>query len=479
MPVGPPGWCSVAPSWFKVSYSVRHPHATYPYVGRSQAYASTAFPLTFGVFQDYFGRHQNLANSTESIWIGVLSTGVPFMGAPFMTILCDTYPRIKPRYYVLFGWLLCASALIGAAFSRSLVALAWTQGVLYGGGLLILDVPVLLILNTWFIKRRGTAYGLLFGAADAIGFGATILAEWLLRNHTLQGALLTFACGITIISGPAIYLLKSRPADATTSIVVSESKEAAPTPSDHSTSPPPPLPITSRYYTRPIFYIFTLANTFHSTAWYLPFMYLPSYATSLGYSPTRGAYLLAAANFAQIFGELSFGHLSDRVNVHCLILASTLASSIAVFTLLGMAHSLVMLSFFALIFGTFGSGLISLWARMGTFFGQNDAQMIYSVMSFGRGLGSIVSGPISSALLRAAEGRRSYTHDNQSGDRAANYGNGKYIYIVLFVGTSMGVSALMGIVGLVVGWRQKELGAVDRKRSVDREREKASQDEEI
>lgn len=116
-----------------------------------------AFPLTFGVFQDYFGRHAGFEHTKMSVWIGVLSTGVPFMGAPFLTILCETYPKFKCRYYVILGWSLCVCSLVSAAFTKSLVALAWTQGAFYGAGLLILDVPALLILNTWFVKRRGLA----------------------------------------------------------------------------------------------------------------------------------------------------------------------------------------------------------------------------------------------------------------------------------------------------------------------------------
>jgi hypothetical protein len=127
-------------------------------------------------------------------------------------------------------------------------------------------------------------------------------------------------------------------------------------------------------------------------------------------------------------------------------------------TLWGFAKSIVMLSWFALIYGCLGSGLISLWSRMGSFFGQKDAQMIYSVMSMGRGLGSIVSGPISTALLEVAADRPARRKDG-----ITNYGNGKYLGIVLFVGLFMSLSAAMAIVGLLLGWHHKELGNVKRK----------------
>ena len=469
-----PGGCSAGLSSYKEIFLVCCRQAAC-FVSRfDHLILFIAFPQTFGVFQNYYKSDRRLSNASHSIWIGVLSTGIPFLGAPFMTAICDAHPKMKWRHYVVLGWAICFLSLFGAAFCKSLLPLAITQGVLYGVGLMILDVPVLLILNTWFDKRRGTAYGLLFGVTDLIGFGATILAEYLLRKHTLRGALLTFACALVVICGSAMWLLRSRPVDAPPTVAdlgtpVAEQilEKVVPTPfADRAASNF--APVTTRYYRRPIFYIFTLANVFHSLAYYLPFIYLPSYTTNLGYSSERGAYILAGANFAQIFGEVGFGALADLVNVHCLVMLCTLGSSIATLGLWGFAHSLVRLAWFALIFGTFGSGLISLWARMGTFFGQEDAQMIYSVMSFGRGVGVIISGPISTALLTATA-----SHKERHEDGAFRYGNGKYLGLVLFVGAAMFLAALMGIFGLVAGWHQKELGNTNPKAKT------ASQDLEV
>lgn len=419
-----------------------------------------AFPLTFGVFQDFFSKEQKLSNSSETIWIGVLSTGVPFLAAPFTTVLFENHSPARWRYSIILGWAICAVALIGASFSKSIMTLALTQGALYALGLIFIDVPTLLIVNTWFLKRRGTAYGVLFGVTDLTGFGMTILAEWLLRALGLRGALLTFACTV-LICGPAIYFLRPLPPTITPTNhfmtlaqqihLLEEQENLTLTPlSRRATSNLCSKTITTRYYRLPIFYIFALANLLHALAYYLPFIYLPSYATSLGYTPTRSAFLLAAGNFSQIFGEISFGNLSDRINVHWLILTGSLMSSVATLTMWGLAQNYAVLVVFALVFGSFGSGMISLWARMGTFFGQRDAQMIFSIMSLGRGVGSITSGPISSALLRGGAGAAGGVSNGVTGGMG-KYGGGKYAGVVLFVGASMAASAMMGVIGLFAG----------------------------
>jgi len=152
--------------------------------------------------------------------------------------------------------------------------------------------------------------------------------------------------------------------------------------------------------------------------------------------------VLAVANLAQVIGEFFFGKVSDLVKVRGLcVLTSSLGASLATFLLWGLARSYAQLIVFAIVYGAFASGLISLWARIGTFFGEKDAQKIYSVMSFGRGIGNIGSGPISAALLSPKNALKVV-------DRTA-YGLGKYQSVVLFVGACMSVSAMLAAIGFV------------------------------
>jgi MFS family permease len=152
--------------------------------------------------------------------------------------------------------------------------------------------------------------------------------------------------------------------------------------------------------------------------------------------------VLAVANLAQVIGEFLFGKISDLIRVRGLcVLSSSLGAALATFLLWGLARSYAQLIVFAIIYGAFASGLISLWARIGTFFGEKDAQKIYSVMSFGRGIGNIASGPISAALLSSKHGRKAV-------DGTA-YGLGRYEAVILFVGTCMSVSAFLAAIGFI------------------------------
>lgn len=152
-----------------------------------------------------------------------------------------------------------------------------------------------------------------------------------------------------------------------------------------------------------------------------------------------GAIVLAVANIGQVFGEVGFGRLSDKARVPTLVLLSAAGSSLAAFGLWSVATSLAYLFPFAILFGSFGSGFLALWPRMGTMFGEKDASMIYSLMSFGRGLGMIASGPMSTALLGHSSSRTE--------DLALN-GSVTSVYrpVVLFVGSCMAASAILGLI---------------------------------
>lgn len=59
------------------------------------------------------------------------------------------------------GWITCSLSLIAASFAKGVCHLVLTQGVAYGIGFLVLYYPLLNMLNDWFIKRHGLAYGVL------------------------------------------------------------------------------------------------------------------------------------------------------------------------------------------------------------------------------------------------------------------------------------------------------------------------------
>lgn len=398
-------------------------------------------PLAYGVFQDHYLKH--FPASSIAQWIGVLSSGLAFLFAPAIAYFCQ-YHSLDIRWYIITGWMLCVISLLASVFGRSLGSLVVTQGLLYGVGTALVDIPLLSLLNTWFVKKRGIAYGLLFGGADVMGIAYTFLITRLLSTYGFKITMTVLVAITFCFGGIPIFFLRIRHRNFDTrsspesSIPLADDASSATSKSQSGWVVQIP---SKRYYKRPIFYVYTIANILQAFAFYLPFIYLPAFTTGLGHSVRWSAFVLSAANLAQVFGEVGFGKLSDHFHVKYLVIFTTTVASASAFVLWGLfaAKSIAALLIFAFVFGCFGSGFLALWARMGTLFGEKDAQMVFSTLCTGRGVGSIASGPISSVLL-------SYSGPTI---RKFGFGAGKYAGVVLFVGACMATSAVVGIVGII------------------------------
>lgn len=355
-------------------------------------------------------------------------------------------------------------SLVAASFCDSFLPLAATQGLLYGIGVVMCEATSLLMINDWFLERRGFAYGIMFAFADLSGVGYGFLANVLLQSYGLRVTFLIFAVGIFVLVGPSIWVLQ-RPAYAERP--QKEEKEEISVPSSpvpkFALSPQlpkretfaiqetpelsPPTSITP-YYRRLDFYLLISSNLVYSFAFYLPFIYLPTFATSLGYSSHQGTIILAVANGCQIIGEVSFGKLSDHINVHVLVTAASLVSSLSVFIGWGFAQSFAGLLIFASMFGTFASGYLALWARIGMLWqgpaGEDCTPRIFGMLSLGRGIAGVASGPISTALLTVVPASTINTYG------VDGFIKGKFTAVIIFVGGAMALSAILGMMGLIV-----------------------------
>ncbi|KAH6639960.1 monocarboxylate transporter [Truncatella angustata] len=369
------------------------------------------FPLTFGVFQDYYSRQPEFEGSSNIAVIGAVSTSIYFLGAPIASPLVKRFQRWQ-RHMVVVGWALCVVSLLAASFVSSVPGLIATQGILYGTGFCVLYFPVLRMLDEWFVRRRGLAYGLLYAGGGFSGAGLPFLLEALLSRFGYRTTLRAVAVAQFLLVLPILHLIKPRlPA------------------SRHSAF----RMIDISFLSQPLFYCFALSNLFQGLGFYIPSLYLPTFASMLNLPSTIGALVLAANNLASVIGQVGFGYMSDRIhNVLILVFISSFTSCLAVFTLWGFAHSLGTLLAFSFIYGLFAGGFVVFWPKFGSVLSE-DPQPIYSMMAFSKGVGNIVIGPISAALL--------------TGPTTSGYGLSKFQPVIFFLGTCMFCSSL-GIFGL-------------------------------
>ena len=131
----------------------------------------------------------------------------------------------------------------------------------------------------------------------------------------------------------------------------------------------------------------------------------------------------------------------DRLHATTVILVCTIGQIFAIFVLWGLTNGQAMFYVFAIVIGIFGGAVPAVWAgcvasiKNALPTNAVDTSFILALLVAGRGLGAIIGGPLSSALLRA----------RWHMDAKAAYGS-EYAALIVFVGMSslLGGAACVG-----------------------------------
>ena len=395
------------------------------------------FTLSFGVFQDFYSSHAPFAESGSKYLpvVGTLETAGFYLGAPMMVPLIQRFPRSR-RQMIWAGWAISIIALVAASFATTVNVLIVTQGLLYSLGILLVGYPIIGMLNEWFIEKRGLAFGIMIASTGLSGIAMPFVFATLLAKYGFATTLRAFSLALFLLTGATLPLLKER------------------FPSDHRTNQcSTPLPPASRkclvkalashvsFVKRSRFWFFVASVLLQGLAYSFPILFLPSYASLLGFSPNVGALLLALCSLMQVPGQITVGYLSDRkVSVEILAFVTPMVSGLSIWTLWGLARTLTPLVVFSLLYGFFGGGYVVLWAKMGLELSDDPkvALTLFGCFNFLKGVGNMLTGPISGVLMTQEVS-------------LIKYGLGRYENIVLYCGSCMSSCAFIMIVLCAAG----------------------------
>jgi hypothetical protein len=190
MVAGKHGCSSHLASCLKHSYGV----SRCGYMDRlDPANRSVGFPYSFGIFQAYYSTHEPFASEASGVAaIGTTATGLMFFGLPFGAMVAQRFPRIV-RLSVVIGISVVVLSLIGASFCNSVSGLIVTEGIFYAIGGVLAYLPLLKLVDEWFIVRKGMAYGVMWAGTGFAGVIVPFLLEWLLDSYGFRTALRVWA----------------------------------------------------------------------------------------------------------------------------------------------------------------------------------------------------------------------------------------------------------------------------------------------
>ncbi|KAA1116829.1 hypothetical protein PGTUg99_023668 [Puccinia graminis f. sp. tritici] len=355
-------------------------------------FAIWGFGCSYGVLLDYY-LHSKFQNDPGASIIlpsvGTVNTGIMAALVPVITTFTNIFPRSKVP--ITYGGLaIFLGSIFLSSFAQNSIHVLLTMGLGFGFGGVAAYIPPLSYLPGWFLERRGLANGVIFSGSGIGGLVFPIILEVLLPMDGAGKALKYCALVLTIMCGAAAYVIKPR------------------------TDGPPETKAKSDNFLAAFgdvtvfkdtnFWSFLLSNTLQALGSFLPGLYLPNYAHSISLGPSSGMILLASFNVSTIFSKIIFGILSDHFSPYLIGCCTSAVASLSVFGLWGGLGStgLASLVMFAIVFGiTSGCWTTLYFSRIQRLkVDENTTMTLYGAYSMTRGVGNIISGPVSSALMR-------------------------------------------------------------------------------
>ena len=261
----------------------------------------------YGLFIESIEAELGATRSQANMGISIML----FVGAGIGPFLGRAIDRGPARAIMLTGvvWTAIGLALLSQASSLLQCALV-IAGMIGIGHAMFGPLPSMTILANWFIARRGTAIGIAATGTTMAGFLVPPITVFLIERYTWRGALLAYAVGSVVIAFPAIWVwMVKRPEDVGQFPDGQPALEtAAPESSEHGESAPPIL-------RQPAFWLLAFIFGFIASASIVLISNLVPYASDLGISRERAAYILSSFAVFTSVGKVLFGLLVDRIDM--------------------------------------------------------------------------------------------------------------------------------------------------------------------
>ncbi|CAJ0552439.1 Ff.00g064180.m01.CDS01 [Fusarium sp. VM40] len=379
------------------------------------------FPFSFGIFQDYYLTHEPFEGSGQIATIGTTSMGIMYFGNPFVMALWRFFPK-QCRYAPFAGALAMCGSLATSSFSHQVTHLVVTQGVVYAIGGLLCFCPCVLYVEEWFVERRGLALGTMWAGTGVGGCTIPLLLEFLLGKYGFRTTLRLWSGLLFAVTIPLLYFVKPR---VKPSQVHGQSVRR----------------INLGFVLNGKFLLYQLPSMIQALGFFIPSIWLPSYARTVFHASSKVAALtIVTINLASAAGNIVMGFLIDRFHVTTCILVSSFGTVIGTFLLWGLAQNLAVLFVFCIMYGLFAGSFSATWAGIMSEMTSRptpsdhagsphrgiafDPIMVFGVLEAGRGIGNLVSGPLSEVLVQNSLWK----------DQAlAGYGSG-YGTLIVFTG---------------------------------------------
>ena len=313
--------------------------------------------------------------------------------------------RYGPTRIILLGIILSAIGMIWLSVIDSLLEfyLVFILLVTVGRSLSAM-VAIDTTVANWFIRRRGTAFGIL-RTAVAVGAAGVIVVSWFINEFGWRSAFVATGIGILLIGIPTAFVMKPRP-ELYGLLPDGDSPAKTVDPATHATSdignqtyPNNDIGMTvmealySRaFWALSIGFAIRLMVTGAATLHAIPLV------EDLGYSGATAAGVLGSMGMVSIVGRLGGGFMNDAFGTKPVAVVSVCLLAVSCL-ILAYAQNLWQVMLFVAIYApSYGCSAATMPAIKGDYFGRKSFGSILGLSGMVQMAGSML-GPIFAAYI--------------------------------------------------------------------------------
>ena len=306
--------------------------------------------------------------------------------------------RFPLKRLMLAGCVLLGSGLLIHAYATTTYAV-YAARIIMGVSLGFVGVlPSVVLVSNWFVRRRGTALGILLTGTSIGGVIIGPIATPLIARFGWRTAMALVSLLIWLVLAPAImFLVRSRPEE------VGSLPDGDDLPGDSPTAASTEGLTFSQALRTPVFWIFALGAALIFYPIFVTSQQLILQTAKIGFTAWQGTFVLSGLFAVSVIGKFLFGYLSDRYSPIRVILVCTSVMFASTFLLLDLNHVTALL--FLIPFGLgYGGAFVLIQRLAADFFGRRDYPKILGAITIGDTLGAVVGGSITGWLADRSGG---------------------------------------------------------------------------
>ncbi|KAK6454876.1 major facilitator superfamily domain-containing protein [Scheffersomyces xylosifermentans] len=360
-----------------------------------------AFVNSAGAVENFI--QANILQETPTSTIGWIFSIYNFFGFGMTLISGPVFDKVGCKIPIAFGILLMTVGFICASFATEVYQFILAYSVCAGLGTAFTFGPFVGVLTHYFLKKRAMAIGGAYvgGALGGVLFPVMFRSLFPKIGFGWSVRIGAFICLALLVLG--FLLVSDRHKEFnqidpnSTESVVAEIVRS----------------IDFSIFKNKVYTCLVLALLGNGFAFLVTATYLPSYATTFGYSDSNAYLLLVVFNSLSIPGRIIPSYIADhygRFNAICIISSISTLAFFLVWVNRPAGHTLAGLFVFSAVFGFSSGSILSLTpASIGQVFKVEDIGKGIGTAFFVLSFGDLVGIPIGGAITNSRT-RDSYDH---------------------------------------------------------------------